>query len=87
MSSRVEDTPVSLYGSVSLGLGVISLACMAFYSFGVAPLAFVLGPLAVTFGILGLYNKVNRVKSAIGAFIGLVPTGLLLLLPFGVAPL
>ncbi|MBQ0983337.1 hypothetical protein KBZ10_02025 [Streptomyces sp. F63] len=87
MSGRVEEGPASLYGGVSLGLGVIGLTCMAFYAFGVGPLAFVLGPLAVTFGILGLVSKVNKSKSVIGLLMGLIPTGLLLLLPFGVAPL
>ncbi|MFI2210796.1 hypothetical protein [Streptomyces sp. NPDC020141] len=87
MGSAAEDGPAGLYGSVSLGLGVIGLVCMALYAVGVGPLAFVLGPPAVTFGILGLVAKVHRTKSAIGLAAGLIPTGLLLLLPFGVAPL
>ncbi|GGZ27855.1 hypothetical protein GCM10010387_21640 [Streptomyces inusitatus] len=87
MTDKAADGPAGLYGGVSLGLGVIGLVCLALYAFGVAPLAFALGPLAVTFGILGLVSGINRAKSAAGLLAGVVPTVLLLLLPFGVAPL
>ncbi|MDK1473836.1 hypothetical protein QNO07_10455 [Streptomyces sp. 549] len=45
-----------------------------------------LGPLAITFGVLGLLNKVNQGTSTIWLLVGLVLTGHLLLLFGGASP-
>ncbi|MBW1604409.1 hypothetical protein JJV70_20345 [Streptomyces sp. JJ66] len=61
------DTPASLYGGVSLTLGVLSLLTYALL--GIA-LSLTFGALALTFGILGLVAGPHRILCLTG-----LPTG------------
>ncbi|MFJ1590900.1 hypothetical protein ACIOD0_11745 [Kitasatospora albolonga] len=67
-TSGTSESPATLYGPVSIGLGVIALLVMYFY--GV--FAILAGILAVTFGLLGLAGKDrgNRTLCAIGFVLG-----------------
>ncbi|MFF8831279.1 hypothetical protein [Streptomyces sp. NPDC015131] len=70
MTTRPTDDATSLYGRVSLILGVLALIATVFISYvGVAfPLLF--GSLALTFGTTGLIKRVDRLQCAIGAATG-----------------
>lgn len=70
MATGSADSPATLYGPVSLVLGVVALITAAFAGFlGIAiPLLF--GSLAVTFALLGLARKLNRGQCAIGLVAG-----------------
>ncbi|MFV2120717.1 hypothetical protein ACE14D_20665 [Streptomyces sp. Act-28] len=70
MTTRTTDGPASLYGVVSLVLGVVGLtgAVLAGYV-GIAVPA-LCGALAVTFAILGLAKRLNRVQCAVGLLTG-----------------
>ncbi|UUU23593.1 hypothetical protein [Streptomyces sp. DSM 40750] len=66
MAAGTTDSPATLYGPVSLGLGVIALISAFFFGiFGILA-----GALAITFGVLGLTSRINRTKSTIGLVTG-----------------
>ncbi|NSC25456.1 hypothetical protein FM076_31615 [Streptomyces albus subsp. chlorinus] len=81
MTDDARDSPASLYGPVSLTLGLISLIGLAV---GFAGLAFTVlsGGLAATFGVLGLRGRVRRVQCAIGLATGGITVLVLITLLF-----
>ncbi|NJP50131.1 hypothetical protein HCJ93_08610 [Streptomyces sp. SBST2-5] len=70
MATGSADSPATLYGPVSLVLGVLALLAAVFAGFiGIAfPLLF--GCLAVTFALLGLGRRLNRRQCFIGLVLG-----------------
>ncbi|MEU9293815.1 hypothetical protein [Streptomyces sp. NPDC048266] len=66
MATGTTESPATLYGPVSLGLGVAALIAAFFLGvFGILA-----GSLAITFGILGLISNANRAQCAIGLVTG-----------------
>lgn len=70
MATGSADSPAPLYGPVSLVLGTAALVAVVFAGLlGIAiPLLF--GSLAVTFALLGLGQKLNRVQCGAGLVTG-----------------
>ncbi|MFE3071802.1 hypothetical protein [Streptomyces sp. NPDC059247] len=68
MAAGTTESPATLYGPVSLGLGIAALIAAFFLGiFGILA-----GSLAIVFGVLGLISKINRGKCAIGLATGAV---------------
>ncbi|CAL9647468.1 hypothetical protein [Streptomyces albus] len=66
-----KDSPASLYGPVSLVLGIISLLSAVFPpGFGVALLC---GSLGVTLAVMGLRTRLRRGMCLIGLVTGGIP--------------
>ncbi|NEB40757.1 hypothetical protein [Streptomyces sp. SID14515] len=59
-------TPATLYGPVSLGLGVVALVAAFFLGI----FAILAGSLAVTFGVLGLISGYSRPQCLAGLVLG-----------------
>ncbi len=76
MGTGTVESPATLYGPVSLGLGVLALAA----TFFLGVFAVLAGSLAITFGVLGLVKKFNRTQCLTGIAAGAV--GVLLPLSF-----
>ncbi|WP_328538570.1 hypothetical protein [Streptomyces sp. NBC_00344] len=72
MANGSADTAASAYGPVALALGIISTAAAALIEFVGIAIPLLVGLLAVTFGILGLTNKLRRGQSLIGLIGGSV---------------
>ncbi|KOT38087.1 hypothetical protein ADK41_16905 [Streptomyces caelestis] len=70
MATGSADSPATLYGPVSLVLGTAASVTVVFA--GLLGIAFSLlfGSLAVTFALLGLRQKLNRVQCGIGLATG-----------------
>jgi len=66
MATGTTDSPATLYGPVSLGLGVVALIA----TFFLGTFAVLAGSLAITFGVLGLISKFNRTQCFIGLATG-----------------
>ncbi|MFD5198627.1 hypothetical protein ACFWM7_00350 [Streptomyces sp. NPDC058375] len=62
------ESPATLYGPVSLGLGVVALVAAFFLGL----FALLAGSLAVTFGVLGLISGFNRTQCLAGLVLGAV---------------
>ncbi|MFJ6510428.1 hypothetical protein ACIQMO_09315 [Streptomyces sp. NPDC091406] len=62
------ESPATLYGPVSLGLGVVALVAAFFLGI----FAVLAGSLAVTFGVLGLISGFNRTQCLAGLVLGAV---------------
>lgn len=77
MTTRTTDSPASLYGVVSLVLGVVGLLGAVLVSYVGIAVPALCGALAVTFAALGLAKRIHRVQCAVG----LVTGGLALLYP------
>ncbi|MGX9230170.1 hypothetical protein ACWV95_35930 [Streptomyces albus] len=72
-----KDSPASLYGPVSLVLGIIALLSAVFPpGFGVVSL--LCGSLGVTLAVMGLRTRLNRGKCLIGLVTGGTPVLFLL---------
>lgn len=72
MPTASKDSPASLYGPVSLVLGIIALAAIAIGAFAGIAIPLLAGSLASTFAILGLVNRNNRPACLIGLIGGAV---------------
>jgi succinate-acetate transporter protein len=70
MPTGPTDPRASLYGSVSLVLGIASAVAAVLISWVGVALPLLFGSLAVTFAVLGLVHKINRRKCAIGLISG-----------------
>ncbi|WP_030588164.1 hypothetical protein [Streptomyces anulatus] len=68
MGTGTDESPATLYGPVSLGLGVLAL--IAAFFFGI--FAILAGSLAITFGVLGLISRFNRSQCIAGLSMGAV---------------
>ncbi|MFE0187286.1 hypothetical protein [Streptomyces sp. NPDC059008] len=67
-----SDSPATLYGPVSLGLGFVAVCASVFSGYIGIAFALLAGALAVTFGLLGVAGGVNRGQSLAGLLIGSV---------------
>ncbi|MHC5904084.1 hypothetical protein ACVNF4_09305 [Streptomyces sp. S6] len=67
-----NDSPATLYGPVSLVLGLVAAVTAALSGFIGIAIPLLTGALAVTFGLLGLTRRLNRGLSAAGAATGAV---------------
>ncbi|AOT58557.1 MULTISPECIES: hypothetical protein [Streptomyces] len=72
MTTGPADSPASLYGPVSLVMGVLALAAAVFAGFVGISIPFLFGALAVTFGLLGLARGLHRGQCAAGSVTGAV---------------
>ncbi|MFJ8696809.1 hypothetical protein [Streptomyces roseolilacinus] len=70
MTTRTTDSPASLYGVVSLVLGLFGLAGALLVGYVGIALPALCGALAVTFGALGLAKRLNRVQCTVGLVTG-----------------
>ncbi|MEU2179750.1 hypothetical protein [Streptomyces thermolilacinus] len=70
MTTGSADSPATLYGPVSLLLGVLALIAAVFAGFLGIAIPFLFGSLAVTFALLGLARRLNRGQCAIGLTTG-----------------
>ncbi|OEJ98261.1 hypothetical protein J116_020910 [Streptomyces thermolilacinus SPC6] len=70
MTTGSADSPATLYGPVSLLLGVLALITAVFAGFLGIAIPFLFGSLAVTFALLGLARGLNRGQCAIGLTTG-----------------
>ncbi|MCP9988321.1 hypothetical protein LUX01_18155 [Streptomyces sudanensis] len=70
MTTGSEDGPASLYGPVSLALGVLALLGAVSAGFLGIAIPLLSGSLAVTFGLLGLGRGVARGRCAVGLATG-----------------
>ncbi|MCQ0022460.1 hypothetical protein M4914_05470 [Streptomyces somaliensis DSM 40738] len=70
MTTGSDGSPASLYGPVSLVLGVLALLTAVFAGFLGIAIPFLFGSLGVTFGLLGLSRRLNRGQCAIGLVAG-----------------
>ncbi|MFK4223655.1 hypothetical protein [Streptomyces sp. NPDC019890] len=70
MATGATDSPATLYGPVSLVLGTVALIAAVFSGFVGIAIPLLAGSLAVTFGVVGLVNKLNRGQCAIGLATG-----------------
>jgi hypothetical protein len=68
MGTGTIDSPATLYGPVSLGLGIVAL--IAAFFLGI--FAILAGSLAITFGVLGLISKFSRTQCLAGLAMGAV---------------
>ncbi|MFE0877865.1 hypothetical protein ACFW4X_23925 [Streptomyces smyrnaeus] len=85
-TTEASDSPASLYGRASLVLGVIALVTLALGNHVGIGIPLLTGSLAVTFGIMGLYQRLNRVQCVIGLTTGglaVLSLATLLILMFG----
>ncbi|MBO7936895.1 MULTISPECIES: hypothetical protein [Streptomyces] len=64
------DSPATLYGPVSLVLGVVATVTAALSGFIGIAIPLLAGALAITFGLLGLGRRLNRGLSAFGVATG-----------------
>lgn len=67
-----SDSPATLYGPASLGLGFVALCASVFSGFIGIAFALLAGALAVTFGLLGLSGGFNRGQCVGGLLLGSV---------------
>ncbi|CAL9288235.1 hypothetical protein [Streptomyces sp. NPDC003090] len=70
MTTGSADSPATLYGPVSLFLGVIALVAAVFAGFVGIAIPLLSGSLAVTFGFLGLGRGLGRGLCAAGLLTG-----------------
>jgi hypothetical protein len=70
MTTGAKDSPASLYGVVSLVFGTIALIIALWMDVYGAAISLICGGLAVTLATLGLIQRVNRAKCAIGLSTG-----------------
>ncbi|WP_326701262.1 hypothetical protein OG909_30520 [Streptomyces sp. NBC_01754] len=64
------DSPTSLYGVASSVLGVIALVTAVLADYAGIALPLLSGSLAVTFAVLGLSNRLDRARCAVGLVAG-----------------
>ncbi|MGW0732640.1 hypothetical protein [Streptomyces sp. NPDC002851] len=70
MTTEATDSPASLYGTASVVLGTLALIAVVFSGHAGVAIPLLSGSLAVTFGVLGLMRRLNRVRCAIGLSTG-----------------
>ncbi|GGV42364.1 hypothetical protein [Streptomyces spectabilis] len=71
-SPSTNSSAATLYGPVSLGLGVAAATASVFSAYTGIAFALLAGVLAVTFGLLGLASGFKRNQSLAGLLIGSV---------------
>ncbi|MCB5170089.1 hypothetical protein LG634_35460 [Streptomyces bambusae] len=69
-SGSADGSPASLFGPVSVFFGVVALITAALAGHTGIAFPLLAGSLAVTFGVIGLVTKLNRVKSTVGLVAG-----------------
>ncbi|MEZ3182158.1 hypothetical protein KYY02_26860 [Streptomyces pimonensis] len=70
MAAGSADSPATLYGPVSLVLGTAALVAVVPAGLLGIAIPLLLGSLAVTFALLGLGQKLNRVQCGVGLVTG-----------------
>ncbi|MGW8377486.1 hypothetical protein [Streptomyces sp. ODS28] len=62
MTSDSTDSPATMYGTVSLVLGVVGLITAVLASYAGIAIPVLCGALAVTLASAGLFQRTNRIK-------------------------